>query len=375
MLADTWLYRARPVRHYPKPVQRLRQRQLGYPASAENGQNQVKGNEMKPTFLHAFWTGLCLSLLAQPLSAQPDMPGSRDHPEIPRIKDTVIVGYAYSDFDEGQLIENYVNKNLRIARPTGKRTRLMYLAPETLSGLQIEKNYYAALSALGTPDRVYGCVGGSCKSNLGSSFIWAAENRIPTRFNDSMFFYATFGYRDQRYAYFTVSTEHTRYHLSVYTAYLTGIQANSVKGKRAIHVDIIEEADFKASLQVVTPDEITQGIAQQGRIALYGIYFDVDSDELKPHSTPTLKAIAQALTVDPDLQLYIVGHTDNQGQYEYNVSLSRQRALAVFTALVLNHGIAASRLKPVGVGPVAPVESNGTEHGRELNRRVELVAF
>ena len=46
---------------------------------------------------------------------------------------------------------------------------------------------------------------------------------------------------------------------------------------------------------------------------------------------------------------------------------------AVVAALVAKHGIAAGRLKGLGVGPVAPVASNRTEEGRAKNRRVELV--
>jgi len=74
------------------------------------------------------------------------------------------------------------------------------------------------------------------------------------------------------------------------------------------------------------------------------------------------------------VKLYVVGHTDNTGTYEYNLDLSRRRAAAVVEALTRGHGVAAARLKAVGVGPVAPVASNATEEGRAKNRRVELVA-
>jgi len=55
------------------------------------------------------------------------------------------------------------------------------------------------------------------------------------------------------------------------------------------------------------------------------------------------------------------------------MKLAQARAEAVVTALTTTHGIAASRLKGYGVGPLAPVASNDGEEGRAKNRRVELV--
>jgi len=76
---------------------------------------------------------------------------------------------------------------------------------------------------------------------------------------------------------------------------------------------------------------------------------------------------------DQSLTIYVVGDTDNQGEYDYNLNLSNRRAAAVVKALIDDHGIAQTRLIPVGVGPVSPVASNRTEEGQALNRRVELV--
>jgi outer membrane protein OmpA-like peptidoglycan-associated protein len=69
----------------------------------------------------------------------------------------------------------------------------------------------------------------------------------------------------------------------------------------------------------------------------------------------------------------VVGHTDNVGTAEFNVTLSSARASAVAKALVAA-GIDARRLTPHGDGPFAPVATNTTEEGRARNRRVELVA-
>jgi OOP family OmpA-OmpF porin len=72
--------------------------------------------------------------------------------------------------------------------------------------------------------------------------------------------------------------------------------------------------------------------------------------------------------------LLVVGHTDSQGPYTYNLDLSRRRAEAIAEELVKNYHIGAPRLRTAGVAHLAPVGSNASEAGRALNRRVELVA-
>ena len=141
----------------------------------------------------------------------------------------------------------------------------------------------------------------------------------------------------------------------------------------AMRLYVIEEKPLEVQLQVVGAEEISRQIEQEGHIALYGIRFDFDSDRLRPESQETLAEIARFLRSHPEAKLYVVGHTDNVGSYEYNLDLSRRRALSVVRALVERHGIASERLRAVGVGPVAPVASNATEEGRAKNRRVELV--
>lgn len=83
--------------------------------------------------------------------------------------------------------------------------------------------------------------------------------------------------------------------------------------------------------------------------------------------------IAKLLKSQPDLKVFVVGHTDMVGDAAANVKLSQARAQAVISALVTKHGIAATRLTPFGAGPYAPVATNRTDEGRAKNRRVELV--
>ena len=68
----------------------------------------------------------------------------------------------------------------------------------------------------------------------------------------------------------------------------------------------------------------------------------------------------------------MVGHTDDTGNFDANMTLSLQRAQRLTDELI-KKGATAQQLTPKGVGPLAPVGTNQTEEGKQRNRRVELV--
>jgi outer membrane protein OmpA-like peptidoglycan-associated protein len=138
-------------------------------------------------------------------------------------------------------------------------------------------------------------------------------------------------------------------------------------------IDIIEEQPVEGEFIFVNADIMLDELKANGKIALYGIYFDFDKDDVKPESESTLTEIANLLKNNPKLNLYVVGHTDMKGKLNYNLELSKRRASAIVNELVKNYGINSKRLTPDGVGPLSPVATNGSEDGRKLNRRVELV--
>ena len=109
-----------------------------------------------------------------------------------------------------------------------------------------------------------------------------------------------------------------------------------------------------------------------GKTIIYGIYFDTGSAVITPQSEPAIAEMVKVLKAAPTLKAFIVGHTDNVGTLETNLTLSADRADALVKALV-SRGIAATRLKAAGVGRYSPVASNKDEQGRAQNRRVELV--
>jgi OmpA-OmpF porin, OOP family len=135
---------------------------------------------------------------------------------------------------------------------------------------------------------------------------------------------------------------------------------------------IVEEALMRQDI-VVDANSMLGDLNSQGRVALYGIYFDFDKSDVKPESDPTLKEISKLLSENTKLNLFVVGHTDNVGDYNYNMKLSEARADAVVKTLVSKYNVDKNRLTPAGVGPLAPVTINDTEEGKAKNRRVELI--
>jgi outer membrane protein OmpA-like peptidoglycan-associated protein len=112
-------------------------------------------------------------------------------------------------------------------------------------------------------------------------------------------------------------------------------------------------------------------LAGEGRVRIYGINFDVDSDHLRPDAKPALDELLGALKANPTWKVSIEGHTDSTGNAPHNLDLSQRRAASVKAALVAA-GIAADRLSTAGFGQTKPVAANDSAIGRAQNRRVEV---
>jgi outer membrane protein OmpA-like peptidoglycan-associated protein len=124
---------------------------------------------------------------------------------------------------------------------------------------------------------------------------------------------------------------------------------------------------------VATAAAMQGGLAASGHIVVNGILFDTGKADVKPESDPALQQVAKLLKDNPQLKVYVVGHTDNVGALAANMDLSKRRAAAVVASLTTKYGVPAAQLQSFGAGPYAPVASNDSEDGRTLNRRVELV--
>ena len=111
----------------------------------------------------------------------------------------------------------------------------------------------------------------------------------------------------------------------------------------------------------------------EGKLVSYGIYFDVNSDKLKPESNATIKEIAQVLKDNPTVRIAITGHTDSDGDDALNVDLSKRRAISVKNELTKSYGIDEARLETDGKGESQPIAPNDNALNKSKNRRVEFI--
>lgn len=99
--------------------------------------------------------------------------------------------------------------------------------------------------------------------------------------------------------------------------------------------------------------------------------FQTDSSAIKPGFHSTMDKLADVMVRYGKTTLTIVGHTDNVGTNDYNQGLSERRALSVAQYLE-SRRVDSLRLATAGKGESQPVGSNGSEGGRQANRRVEI---
>ncbi len=144
-----------------------------------------------------------------------------------------------------------------------------------------------------------------------------------------------------------------------------------VRRNGAYEIEIIDEAGLDLGLEF-DADAMLNALNSVGRVAIYGILFDVDRADLRAGSGEVLDTVAMVLKGNPALRIEVQGHTDATGTAARNRDLSLERAETVAAALAL-YGVEAGRLMPRGFGPDQPVADNDTEEGRQQNRRVELV--
>lgn len=313
-----------------------------------------------------------VTAIAQDVPAH-DMAGSHDSPIVSRFAGSVIVGYQSVDYGQANLpLGKYANGRItRTETPSGKITRIAYAVPLAKSTFEVYRNFEQALQRAGFAPR-FACAGDACGD--GGSFSELVVNPLLDQMgadarNILLDILNAIG-GDAR----ALTAHLDRPNGAVDVSLLVSHQQDAFN-KRPIGVLLqIVEAKAMATGQVtVDAKAMSQGIAQNGHIALYGIHFATDSAALTKDSATTLAEMAKLLKANPQLKVYIVGHTDDSGTLTHNLGLSQQRAESVMKALVAEYGIAPTRLAAKGLASYAPVASNHDKAGMALNRRVELV--
>lgn len=118
--------------------------------------------------------------------------------------------------------------------------------------------------------------------------------------------------------------------------------------------------------------EIEKEVEEILKTAFENLEFETGKDIIKEVSIPSLTELAEVLVKKPEWRLQISGHTDNVGNDQSNLVLSKKRAEAVKNFMI-SKGIDADRLFVLYFGETMPIASNDTPEGRQKNRRVEMV--
>lgn len=283
------------------------------------GNSNKKGGEMRSINKRMFWLVGIFLLATSVTFAQKDIEGSRNHPLLTRMPNYYIIDYEEKEFDSHEFYDSTGNP----VTVEGHKFYIRYKIKEgvkSLSDLQIIRNYTNAIKKIG-----------------GTAFEQRYQAYMKLKKNGMEIWAAVYGETGETYSLYIVE-------------------------KGELVQEVVANADYFAN-----------GISQTGHVAVYGIYFDTGKADIKPESEPVLKEITKLLQQNPELKIYVVGHTDNVGDFTFNMHLSQARADAVIKVLISKYGVDAKRLKAYGIGPLSPVASNKTEEGRVKNRRVELV--
>ena len=250
-----------------------------------------------------------------------DVKGGRDHPLVTRMPHFYIGQYGINEFD----YENFKTNDGKV-KVEGRKYVIDYRlksGAKPPGKIQILRNYLNALKGIGAETMLKGSYYYVFRIAKGNMETWVKVD--PGNYDGN------------------------RYLLTIVERKLM---------KQEVDADAAAMAD---------------GINASGHVAIYGIYFDSGKAVIKRKSDKSLKEIAKLLKQNPSLKLFVVGHTDSDGQLDYNMGLSNRRAGAVVERLTGKYGISKKRLDPKGLGPLAPVASNRSPAGKAKNRRVELV--
>ena len=109
-----------------------------------------------------------------------------------------------------------------------------------------------------------------------------------------------------------------------------------------------------------------------GLAGVYQVFFDPDATSLRAGAIANLEVIANSLQASTDMHMIrVVGHTDDSGRVAYNERLAEARARSV-TGYLTSRGISSDQIVVTSHGAKRPIATNGTETGRQLNRRVDV---
>jgi len=285
-----------------------------------------------------------------------DVEGSSDYPEIGRFEGSEIVVYRAENYGSTTIATGPVQEKSDAENTSmtveGDITRIVYRAPKEFSALEVFRNFESRVQEAGYEVIVSG--GPDVFDNYTIRYQHPVEKLYEISISGALWYLSA------------------KKQVGEGTTYLS-ILVSPHSGGAGQDARLIAVTTKTMENRMLDAEQMRTSLFQSGKVALYGIYFTTDSAEIEAESGETLREIARLMQENPELNIIVVGHTDNQGSWEHNMDLSERRAASVAVSLNNDYGIDPGRLRSAGVGYLAPAATNNTVEGRQLNRRVELV--
>ncbi|XLS29146.1 OmpA family protein [Flavobacteriaceae bacterium M23B6Z8] len=155
-------------------------------------------------------------------------------------------------------------------------------------------------------------------------------------------------------------------------AFENGVSIQTVRFQS--HISEQDEFFYLGNVRyAVGKPDMRNKLLSEGKLVTYGITFDTASAIIKPESHGTLKKIASILKQNPEVNVTVVGHTDADGDANYNMDLSMMRAAAVEQALIQQFGVSETQLSSEGKGETQLLDTGSDPESKARNRRVEII--
>lgn len=321
-----------------------------------------------PTLLLA--TLACSTFSATAANAYKERKGAQDHPMVSRYQGSVLYNHGVINFEQVKVPLSETAEEV----VEGKVSNYFYVSPAGRSDLEVFRTYKGALEKAGFTILSACEIERDCEKQklYRHATEWTGKSASWTGGYDAMSRIDNNGNYPPRYlaARLKRAGGDVTVVMTMHAPSSTQ-KDNGVGGP--VFMQVIEAKAMETGNVTVKADALARGLAADGKLALYGIFFDTGKADIKPESKPQLDEMARLMASQKALKVYIVGHTDNQGALEANLALSQKRAEAIVAALAKDYKVDAKRMQARGTASFSPVASNASEAGRARNRRVELV--
>jgi putative intracellular protease/amidase len=223
------------------------------------------------------------------LAQEQDSPGTADHPLVSRYTGSFIDGQQVLDFDGytlpvGPAVKNSEGQRVPSEKISleGKITRTLYRGPKERSTLEILRNYQSALESANF-EILYTCGGKGCGHLFHWVFYKEREQRIlSTKTSGSAFDLP----QELRYLAAKGTVGDRTVHVSVLVAFDAGF--SKLSKQPVTLVEVIETDAMDTGMVTIDAEAMAKGIDATGHIAIYGVYFDTNSAEIKAESSSAL---------------------------------------------------------------------------------------